>query len=247
MSIKIMVEVLEMQEIGGAEKLVMLALADNANDGGLCFPSMRTIARKATLTERGARGVVRRLTKRGFLEVEINVSGGRKGNDYRLVTNPEKQPEESEPELVLPPATGEGRSAVGGNGGSGDGGTGVPPNLKGTTKVKRDSSESPKKGSRLSENWTLPQPWEAWATQQGLTDQQVRFHADQFRDYWISVPGQRGVKLDWQATWRNRIRDVIARGTFSNGGSSDRPEPKTASDYIMEEMRREKAKLRAVQ
>jgi hypothetical protein len=29
---------------------------------------------------------------------------------------------------------------------------------------------------------------------------------DAFRDYWIAQPGQRGVKLDWDATWRNWIR-----------------------------------------
>ena len=28
----------------------------------------------------------------------------------------------------------------------------------------------------------------------------------EFIDYWIAVPGQRGTKLDWPATYRNRIR-----------------------------------------
>ena len=28
----------------------------------------------------------------------------------------------------------------------------------------------------------------------------------QFRDYWIAQPGQKGVKLDWDATWRNWVR-----------------------------------------
>jgi len=27
-----------------------------------------------------------------------------------------------------------------------------------------------------------------------------------FVDYWIAQPGQRGVKLDWEATWRNWMR-----------------------------------------
>ncbi len=31
--------------------------------------------------------------------------------------------------------------------------------------------------------------------------------ADKFRDYWISQPGQKGVKLDWSATWRNWVRN----------------------------------------
>lgn len=27
-----------------------------------------------------------------------------------------------------------------------------------------------------------------------------------FRDYWAAAPGARGVKLDWDATWRNWVR-----------------------------------------
>lgn len=30
----------------------------------------------------------------------------------------------------------------------------------------------------------------------------------EFYDYWLAVPGQRGVKLDWTATWRNRCRQI---------------------------------------
>lgn len=30
--------------------------------------------------------------------------------------------------------------------------------------------------------------------------------ADRFRDYWIAQPGAKGVKLDWNSTWRNWVR-----------------------------------------
>jgi len=33
---------------------------------------------------------------------------------------------------------------------------------------------------------------------------------DGFRDYWLSVAGSKGVKLDWFATWRNWIRNQKA-------------------------------------
>lgn len=29
-----------------------------------------------------------------------------------------------------------------------------------------------------------------------------------FRDYWLAVPGSKGCKLDWDATWRNWIRNA---------------------------------------
>jgi hypothetical protein len=41
----------------------------------------------------------------------------------------------------------------------------------------------------------------------------------EFVDYWIGIPGQRGRKLDWNATFRNRLRDLQAR-TRKNGNSN---------------------------
>lgn len=32
---------------------------------------------------------------------------------------------------------------------------------------------------------------------------------DEFKDYWIGVPGKNGTKQDWLATWRNHIRRYI--------------------------------------
>ena len=37
--------------------------------------------------------------------------------------------------------------------------------------------------------------------------------AEKFRDYWIGVPGARGTKLDWPATWRNFVRTEHAPQT----------------------------------
>jgi hypothetical protein len=46
----------------------------------------------------------------------------------------------------------------------------------------------------------LPQDWKP----EGAFDQG---ELDRFRDYWIAKPGKDGVKLDWQATWRNWCRN----------------------------------------
>jgi uncharacterized protein YdaU (DUF1376 family) len=35
----------------------------------------------------------------------------------------------------------------------------------------------------------------------------------EFQDYWIAQPGQKGVKLDWEATWRNWVRRQSAPRT----------------------------------
>jgi hypothetical protein len=37
-------------------------------------------------------------------------------------------------------------------------------------------------------------------------DLDVKITSDSFRDFWIGVPGVKGKKLDWAATWRNWVR-----------------------------------------
>ncbi len=67
-----------------------------------------------------------------------------------------------------------------------------------------------KKGSRLPQDWFLTKPMGEWASQE-RPDIDVRQVAEQFKDYWIAQPGQKGVKLDWDATWRNWVRNTKAQ------------------------------------
>lgn len=74
----------------------------------------------------------------------------------------------------------------------------------------REEKETPngvskKKGSRLPADWV---PDEVFARSQGLSAWETETEAEKFRDYWAAQPGQRGVKLDWDATWRNWVRKV---------------------------------------
>jgi uncharacterized protein YdaU (DUF1376 family) len=64
-----------------------------------------------------------------------------------------------------------------------------------------------KLGSRLAQDWVLLKTWGEWA-QKERPDIDVRKVAEQFKDHWIAQPGQKGVKLDWQATWRNWVRNT---------------------------------------
>jgi uncharacterized protein YdaU (DUF1376 family) len=62
-------------------------------------------------------------------------------------------------------------------------------------------------GSRLAQDWILPDDWEYWANKQ-RPELNAKLVSDQFKDYWIAQPGQKGVKLDWEATWRNWVRNT---------------------------------------
>ena len=50
-----------------------------------------------------------------------------------------------------------------------------------------------------------------WARKEGFEVSKINFEMQKFCDYWNAQPGQRGVKLDWPATWRNWIRKVLER------------------------------------
>lgn len=72
------------------DRLVLLAVADHADDDGVAYPSMIGIATKSCLTERGARGVIRRLESGGWLRTKVG--GGRGGKSVYTVLmqeNPE--------------------------------------------------------------------------------------------------------------------------------------------------------------
>lgn len=89
--------------------------------------------------------------------------------------------------------------------------------------VKEEANASSKKnrGSRLPADWVLPRDWGEWALSQQIPEPAVRVESEKFRDYWHSVAGQKGVKLDWYATWRNWIRNaniprVVNGGRYEN-------------------------------
>lgn len=78
-----------------------------------------------------------------------------------------------------------------------------------TSNHKPVTNTKPLRASRLEADWKLPEDWEAWALAErpGWSRAWVLQTAQTFRDYWIAKPGAAGTKLDWQATWRNWVRN----------------------------------------
>jgi uncharacterized protein YdaU (DUF1376 family) len=65
------------------------------------------------------------------------------------------------------------------------------------------------RGTRLPTGFELPGDWVEFCRQERADlDPQTVFA--QFVDYWIAQPGQKGVKTDWPATWRNWVRRQTA-------------------------------------
>ena len=67
MSMRLMVQAMNYEVGNPARKLVLLKLADNANDDGICFPSYQYIADKCEMTRRSAISHIEYLIKMGLV------------------------------------------------------------------------------------------------------------------------------------------------------------------------------------
>lgn len=102
MSIKVMSWVWEHSQAQGIDRLVLLAIADSANDtGGQAWPSRLTLARKAGVDEKTVRRAVLRLVEMGELAVAERAGQGR-ANVYSVLMP--TQGGQSAPGQNAPPA-----------------------------------------------------------------------------------------------------------------------------------------------
>ena len=97
--------------VEGGELLLLLALADNANDDGVAFPSVSYLARKARMTGRNVQLCLRKLESKGLMRVIPN-AGMSGTNKYRLelktieqFRNVQDSAEDAGGENISPPKT----------------------------------------------------------------------------------------------------------------------------------------------
>lgn len=83
------------------------------------------------------------------------------------------------------------------------------PPIGGQKKVSQQGSKPSTRGTRLNRDWELPQEWGEWAEKQSLSGQEIINEGAKFRDWWVSKAGAGGLKVDWEATWRNWIRKYL--------------------------------------
>lgn len=235
MSVRISAAVWSIKGLKAPERIVLLAIADHADDDGHCWPSMVLLADKCEMTDRGVRGVIRRLEQAGYLTT--SVSHGRSSNRYTVNSIPEGRsalnsergsalnspnPERgtrnevpccksnTEQERLNPE-----RECI-------QPGTNVPPNHQ-EPSIEPSGGERVR-ASRLPSDWKLPKRWGEWAAESGVPEKRIRFEAEKFRDYWLAKAGKDAAKRDWFATWRNWIRrvlDDIERTTVKKSNATD--------------------------
>lgn len=80
MSMLLMVQAMKVKVGNPSRKLVLLKLADNANDEGFCWPSYQNIADYCEITKRSAMSHISALEKMGLLRVVHRKQEGKKMN-----------------------------------------------------------------------------------------------------------------------------------------------------------------------
>jgi Helix-turn-helix domain len=209
MSVRTMARVWADSRHGGPHLLMLLSIADFADDDGNAYPSVQTLATKCRMKARNARLVLAALRESGELQVRTN--GGPAGaNRYRITMQGGLQ------------------ELAGVQGLAGLQKKAHTPARKGTYPLqeltakpslnhhepeessrKRSHSPSAARGTRLPENWKPTADLIAYCGDKrpDLNPNEV---AEAFRDYWHAKPGKDGRKLEWSATWRTWVRNQRA-------------------------------------
>ena len=193
-------------------KLLLITLANYADERGHAWPGQSTLASHVRADRKSIIRWLQALERDGYLSVERRggEGAGRKPNRYRLALPlpgqspnratlgkvPPAPPAKSQPDPgKVPPVTQEPLAEPSEEPSAGTGNRARP---------RRDSRTATARAARLSLA-SLPEDWRRWATQHRPELDPVETW-EEFRDYWIAQPGQKGTKLDWFATWRNWCR-----------------------------------------
>lgn len=76
------------------------------------------------------------------------------------------------------------------------------------------------RGTRLPDDWRPSGEACRFAESLGLDP---GWATDEFRDYWHGVPGAKGLKANWDATFRNRCRELASNPRFGSRGGVAKP------------------------
>lgn len=237
MSVRTMARVWDGSKHSGSELLMLLAIADFADDDGRAYPSISRLARKCRVTSRYAIVLLDALSQGGELEIKKNagpVGQGGRTNLYRVALNklvgghqePMNQGSQPrQPEDVNPGSHVNGDSLVNHGSGSSELGFrevvnhGSPKPSVNHQEPSEAASPKAKKGSRLSPNWK-PSSEDLAYCREKRPDLDPLETAEGFRDFWIAQAGSKGVKADWSATWRTWVRNQRAKPAFTRAQAS---------------------------
>lgn len=230
MSIQALAWVFSHSPTTGAERLVLMSLANHANDLGEAYPSRETIGREARVADKTVKRALAALEAAGAITRAINaapdsrIPPGRRPNLYRVVMDNVAQVSPGGGDKVSPP---------GGDPLAARGGQSVP---AGGDKVSPQTVKEPStnrgggpRATRLPQDFVVSPAMRAWAERiQPPVD--VDGATEQFCDHHRA---KGSTFADWVAAWRTWVRNEArwrARGGGGLGAPVDTGVPVAALD-----------------
>lgn len=210
MSAEAVTVVLHHSKAQGTAKLVLWGIANHHSDQG-AWPSIATLAKYAGIKERRVQQIIRELAEIGELYIEEQGGWGYqqyKTNRYFIrLTCP------ADCDGTLQHKTGVQSEVSGVQSVTSRGAIWSPSGVQPTAPEpnKEPNKESPAKaerGMRLKTDFK-PSSENLFKMQKEFPNFNLEAETEKFIDFWIAQPG--GKKLDWQATWRNWIRNSAKR------------------------------------
>lgn len=197
------------QPLAGNEKVVLLALADAADDIGICWPSVPNIAAKAYVSERTVQRVMRDLIDGGYVSTvaRSHENGRSAANKYLL--------QMSEGDNLTPyemADAGEGDNlSEGDNCVTVEGDNCVTP-LKGTQTgtVTVEHKTRARRGIPLPDDFAPNPSNQALAANLNFSWPEVLDQIERMRNWSINA-GAKGLKNDWQRAFNNWLREAAER------------------------------------
>lgn len=109
----------------------------------------------------------------------------------------------------------------------------TPPTTATATTTELLKTTAPRKrGARIPDPFEITDELRDWATQHvpGLNLDEA---TEEFVDYWRGIPGTKGVKLDWPATWRNRMREIHKRRNLRVVNGQPQPDKPVIQQWML--------------
>lgn len=264
MAIEVISWVLEHSKSRNGARLVLIAIAERAKPNGTgAWPSIKDLMKRANLAERSVQSGIKELERIGELKVGWNKGPGGSNLYTVLMYQP---PAESAPPQILHPADSAGVETETNS-------DTIPqdppqnlhpaesappqilrdppaesapePSLNRPTKKKTSSPSSATRGTRIPDDFAMTPEMITWGQENFPTLDGNTITAE-FVDYWRGVAGAKGVKLDWIATWRNRVRDVAKRTATGAPGHARASPPRTTGQQRLDDAARIAADMRAL-
>lgn len=213
-------------------KAILHALADHADENGRCWPSVARMALYAGCDEKTARRALGRLVALGLIAREarsgrsdvftLHVGDGVSIRDH---SQNREDPKTTPPiEAQTPDFKAQTPDFK-----AHDPSQNWEPNLLEPSVTKKITVKSATRSSDERLGTRLPADWQPAPTERDFAadlNLDPEATASTFRDYWAAIPGAKGRKTDWPATWRNWCRrDADNRRTPARGGAGIRPSP----------------------